>query len=122
MLVLMLVAIVLIGVAYADFCLVSNTAHFGICFKEVAEAEERRAGEEFAAAMGVEEVAEVVPPAVFEADAAGAEEVIPGSRDRTKADANGILDRPPRNPAPAWLLLDLEPVLELREKLAGAGN
>lgn len=105
MLVLMLIVIVLIGVAYADFCLVSNTAHFGICFEKVAEAEDRRAGEGLAAARNLEEVADVVPPAVFEAESAGEDSA-----------------RPPRNPAPAWLLLDLEPVLELHEELAGAGG
>ncbi len=42
MLVVMLIVVVLIGVAYADFCLVSNTAHFGICYGKVAEAEKRR--------------------------------------------------------------------------------
>ena len=121
MLVLMLIAIVLIGVAYADFCLVSNTAHFGICFGKVAEAEERRAGEGLAA-RDFEEVADVVPPAVLAAEAAGEGEVIPESLARIEADAKVIPVRPQRNPAPAWPVLDLEPVLELPEKLAGAGS
>lgn len=121
MLVFMLIVIVLIGVAYADFCLVSNTAHFGICFEKVAEAEERRTGDGLVAARDLEEVSDVVPPAVPEPESAGEEEVIPGSPPRTGDDANGIPVRPQRNPAPAWLLLDLEPVLELHEKLAEAG-
>ena len=122
MLVIMLIVIVLIGVAYADFCLVSNTAHFGICFEKVAEAEEKRAGEGLAAARDVEEAADVVAPAVFEAESVGEDEVIPGSLARNDANANRNPGRPPRNPAPAWLLLDLEPVLELHEELAGTGR
>lgn len=122
MLVFMLIVIVLIGVAYADFCLVSNTAHFGICFEKVAEAEERQAGERLTAAEGFEETADVVAPAVFEAESAGQDQVSPASLAQADADANRIPACPPRNPAPAWLLLDLEPVLELHEKLAEAGR
>jgi hypothetical protein len=121
MLVFMLIVIVLIGVAYADFCLVSNTAHFGICFEKVAEAEKRRTGDGLVAASDLEEVSDVVPLAVPEPESAGEEEVIPGSLPRTGDDANGIPVLPQRNPAPAWLLLDHEPVLELHEKLAEAG-
>ncbi|MGB5303761.1 MAG: hypothetical protein WBO43_11695 [Gemmatimonadota bacterium] len=119
MLVIMLIVIVLIGVAYADFCLVSNTAHFGICYGKVAEAEKRR---DLGQPVAVEDVEDVVPPAVFEATAAGEDRAIPGSLVRVDADAeaNGTPARPPRVPAPAWLLLDLGPVLELHEPLAGA--
>ena len=60
MLVVLLIVIVLMGVAYADMCLVSNTAHFGICYGKVAEDAESRAGKVIAAAEDVEEVAEVV--------------------------------------------------------------
>jgi len=124
MLVFMLIVIVLIGVAYADFCLVSNTAHFGICYGKVAEGEERRDLGRLVGVEEVEEIEDVVPPAVFEATVAGEDQAIPGSLVRADADAdadaNGTPARPPRTPAPAWLLLDLEPVLELHEKLAGA--
>ena len=40
MIVFMIVVIVLIGVVYADYCLIDNTAHFGRCYGTVAEAEE----------------------------------------------------------------------------------
>ncbi|MCL7960805.1 MAG: hypothetical protein M8861_11465 [marine benthic group bacterium] len=118
MLVVLLIVIVLMGVAYADMCLVSNTAHFGICYGKVAEDEERRAGKVIAAAEDVEEIAEVadvVPPAVFEAESAGEDRAIPESGTHTDDRAERIPARPQRSPAPAWLLLDLEPVLELRE-------
>jgi hypothetical protein len=119
MLVFMLIVIVLIGVAYADYCLIDNTAHFGICFSKLAEGEENRAGESLAA---VEDVEDVVPPAVFEATAAGQDQAIPASLAQADAEASEAPVGPPRNPAPAWLLLDLEPVLELHEELAGAGG
>ena len=92
MLVFIIIVTVLIGVAYADYCLIDNTAHFGICFGKVTEAEE-------AADRGPR------APAAVEAET-----------DR----ANGSPVRPPRNPAPAWLPLDLEPVLELYERGIGA--
>jgi len=117
MLIVMVIVIVLIGVAYADFCLVSNTAHFGMCYGKVAEAEERR---DLGQLVAVEDVEDVVPPAVFEATAAGEDQAIPRSPVRADAGANGTPARPPRVPAPAWLLLDLEPVLEQHEHLAGA--
>ena len=100
MLVFMIIVIVLIGVAYADFCLIDNTAHFGICFGKVTEAEEAREA-------GLLADAEVtVAPAVTE----------------PPAEARDAPVRPPRNPVPAWLLLDLEPVLELHEGWTGASN
>ena len=40
MLVFLIIAAVLIGLAYADFCLIDNTEHFGICFTKLAEAGE----------------------------------------------------------------------------------
>ena len=36
MIVIMIIVIVLIGVAYADYCLIDNTAHFGRCYGKVA--------------------------------------------------------------------------------------
>ena len=40
MLILMIIiCCVLIGLAYADYCLVDNTAHFGICYMKIADAE-----------------------------------------------------------------------------------
>ena len=114
MLVFMIIVIVLIGVAYADFCLIDNTAHFGICFGKLAEDEEERK-------LGPLNTAEdFVPPAVFEATAASEDQAVAAPLAPAHADANGTPAHPQRNPAPAWLLVDLEPVLELHEPLAGA--
>ena len=112
MLVFLLIVMVLIGVAYADYCLIDNTAHFGICFNKVAETEEARVD---ALRDEVEEIVAPAPEAPFAAD--------PDPRAPAWAPAppqtrNGIPVRPPRSPAPAWLLLELEPVLELHEGLA----
>jgi hypothetical protein len=114
MLVFMIIVIVLIGVAYADYCLIDNTAHFGICFGKLAEAEKEPKPGLFDA------VEDVVPPAVFEAAAASGNRVIPGPLTRTDTEEKGTPVRPQRNPAPAWLLPDLEPVLELHEGWKGA--
>ena len=100
MLVFIIIVTVLIGVAYADYCLIDNTAHFGICFGKVTEAEDARD-------VGFLADAEVpVAPAVAE----------------PSAEARDAPFRPLRNPAPAWLLLDLEPVLELHEGWTVASN
>ena len=40
MLILLIIICVLIGLAYADYCLVDNAAHFGITFNRIAEEEE----------------------------------------------------------------------------------
>ena len=114
MLVLMIIVIVLIGVAYADFCLIDNTAHFGICFGKLAEAEKEPSPGLFDA------VEDVGPPAVFEAKAASEDQAVAAPLAPAHADANATPVRPQRNPAPAWLLLDLEPVLELHEGWTGA--
>ena len=119
MLVFMLLVIVLIGVAYADFCLIDNTAHFGICFGKVAEAEEKQ---DVGLLVAVQDVEDVVPPAVFEAKAASEDQAVARPLAPAHAVANGTLVRPQRNPAPAWLLLDLEPVLELHEGWTGASS
>jgi len=109
MIVLLLIVMVLLGLAYADYCLVDNTAHFGICFAKVAEAEEARNE-----AAAIEAVAD---DAV--GDVAANEAVIPASaRPAGRMTDNGS-ERPvrsPLNPVPAWLLLELEPVLELSEE------
>ena len=119
MLVFMVLVIVLIGVAYADFCLIDNTAHFGICFGKVAEAEEVQ---DVGLLVAVQDVEDVVPPAVFEAKAASEDQAVAAPLALAHAVANGTLVRPQRNPAPAWLLLDLEPVLELHEGWTGASS
>ena len=107
MLVFMIIVIVLIGVAYADLCLIDNTAHFGICFGRAVEAEEsaaaRRLAEITAAERHVDEVQEEEPVTV------------PPAPDAAVDEQREVPLRPPRSPAPAWLLWDLEPVLELRE-------
>ena len=94
MLVFLIIVTVLIGLAYADYCLIDNTAHFGICFAKVAEAEEARE----------EEAAETVasPGDSFAAQA----DPLP--------DPAGCATQP-RLPiaVPEWLLLEMEPVLEL---------
>ena len=108
MLVFMIIVIVLIGVAYADLCLVDNTAHFGICFGKAAEAEESAAARRLAEVVEVERAAE---------EALEAEEpvIVPPAPEAASEGRPEAPSRPPRGPAPAWLLLDLEPVLELRD-------
>jgi hypothetical protein len=99
MLVFLIIAAVLIGLAYADFCLIDNTEHFGICFNKVAEAEETAAGVR----------AEAVASRARKVDVA------------SKVDVAGTADdlmsgRFRRRPVPeSLLLLELEPVLELHE-------
>jgi len=119
MLVFMVLVIVLIGVAYADFCLIDNTAHFGICFGKVAEAEERQ---DVGLLVAVQDVADVVPPAVFEARAVSEDQAVAALLAPAHADANGTPVRAQRNPAPGWLILDLEPVQELHEGWTGASS
>lgn len=121
MIVLLLIVMVLFGLAYADYCLVDNTEHFGICFAKVAEAEEARK-----AAASSEAVASIEAAASIEAvadgdvgDVAANEVVIPAeARPAAQLADNGSerLLRSPLSPVPAWLLLELEPVLELREE------
>ena len=119
MLVFMVLVIVLIGVAYADFCLIDNTAHFGICFGKVAEAEEKQ---DVGLLVAVQDVEDVVPPAVFKAPTASEDQAVAAPLAPAHADANATPVRPQRNPAPAWLLLDLGPVLELHEGWKGAAS
>jgi hypothetical protein len=109
MIVLLLIVMVLFGLAYADYCLVDNTEHFGICFAKVAEAEEARK-----AAASIEAVADGDV-----GDVAANEVVIPAeARPAAQLADNGSerLLRSPLSPVPAWLFLELEPVLELREQ------
>ena len=109
MIVVLLIVIVLFGLAYADYCLVDNTAHFGICFAKVAEAEEAR-----------NEVAAIEAVADSAVGDAAANEVgtTAEARPADRLAGNGS-ERPlhsPLSPVPAWLLLELEPILELREE------
>jgi hypothetical protein len=109
MIVVLLIVMVLLGLAYADYCLVDNTAHFGICFAKVAEAEESRSE-----AAAIEAVADGAV-----GDVAANEVVIPASAHPAARMADNGSEGPvrsPLNPVPAWLLLELEPVLELREE------
>jgi hypothetical protein len=93
MLVFMIVVIVLIGVAYADFCLIDNTAHFGICFGRVTAAEETRKEVE---------AATVVSPESSPAAAGMAAEV-------------DVPCLPARPASERLIFLEMEPVLELSE-------
>ena len=109
MIVVLLIVMVLLGLAYADYCLVDNTAHFGICFAKVAEAEEARKE-----AASIEAVADGAVGVV-----AANEVVIPAEARPAARLADNGSERPlrsPISPVPAWLLLELEPVLELREE------
>jgi hypothetical protein len=94
MLVFLIIVTVLIGIAYADYCLIDNTAHFGICFARVAEAEEARE----------EETAEAV---------ASRRDSFPAQAD-TPPDPHGC-ETPARLPVavPEWLFLEMEPLLGL---------
>jgi len=105
MLVFIIVVMVLIGLAYADYCLIDNTAHFGICYGTLAEAEESRASGSIREA-----------DAVASADTAGdaADRPLPGAAPSASGPGIDAARRPLRPPAPAWLLQDLEPVLELQ--------
>jgi hypothetical protein len=115
MIVLLLIVMVLFGLAYADYCLVDNTEHFGICFAKVAEAEEARK-----AAASSEAVASIEAVADSDMGDVAANEVVITAEARPAAQLadNGSerLLRSPLSPVPAWLFLELEPVLELREQ------
>ena len=113
MIVFMIVVIVLIGVVYADYCLIDNTAHFGRCYGKVAEAEE-----DLAAGLQADANETVAPPTVEPVEALEA----PGDALETPGEANGIPSFPPRNPAHEWLLLELEPVLDLHEERTGTSG
>lgn len=79
MLVLMIIICVLIGLAYADYCLIDNTAHFGICYMQIADTELEPEVDGTAAELGPDaedtwddEREVVVPPAVGVIDIAAA--------------------------------------------------
>jgi len=103
MLIFLIIVIVLIGLAYADYCLIDNTAHFGICYGKVAEAEESRRE---AADSEADEAAASRPAIPAQARPAA----------RPPGDGGERPLRCPPGPAPAWLLFELEPVLGLREE------
>jgi len=106
MLIFIIIVMVLIGLAYADYCLIDNTAHFGICYGKLAEAEESRAN-------GSIREADAVAPADTAGDAA--DRPLPGAAGLASEPGIEAAHRPLRLPAPAWLLQDLEPVLELQQ-------
>ena len=113
MLVFLIIAAVLIGLAYADFCLIDNTEHFGTCFKKLADAGEAQLRErtETVASMwnSSAEQTEVVPPSTGGMESAD-------ERGTDAAADNGKSTYLRRRPVPEpLLLLDLEPVLELYE-------
>ena len=113
MLVFLIVAAVLIGLAYADFCLIDNTEHFGICFTKLAEAGEARAEKQTEAVASLwnslAEQAEVVPPST------GTTEWADDSGVDATADGGKSPYLRPRPVPESLLRLDLEPVLELFE-------
>jgi len=106
MLIFIIIVMVLIGLAYADYCLIDNTAHFGICYGKLAEAEESRAN-------GSIREADAAAPADTTGDAA--DPPLPGAAALASEPGSEAARRPLRLPAPAWLLQDLEPVLELQQ-------
>ena len=109
MIVVLLIVIVLFGLAYADYCLVDNTEHFGICFAKVAEAEDARNEAAAIEAIADGAVGDVAPNEV---------EITSDARPAAPLADNGS-ERPlrsPLSPVPAWLHLELEPVFELREE------
>jgi hypothetical protein len=113
MLVFLIIAAVLIGLAYADFCLIDNTEHFGMCFKKAAEAGAARAEKQAKTVASMwnssAEQTEVVPPSTGGMESAD-------ERGTDAAADNGKSTYLRRRPVPEpLLLLDLEPVLELYE-------
>jgi hypothetical protein len=62
MLVLLIIICVLIGLAYADYCLVDNTAHFGITFQRIADEEESFTAR-LAHAVSIEKAVDETPAA-----------------------------------------------------------
>lgn len=113
MLVFLIIAAVLIGLAYADFCLIDNTEHFGICFTKLAEAGEAGVKEQTEAVASLwnslAEQADVVPPST------GGTEFADESEARATTDAGKSPYLRPRPVPEPLLLLDREPVLELYE-------
>jgi len=116
MLLFMIVIAVLMGLAYADYCLVDNTEHFGICLGRAARAEQERftrlepedLAAEAAAPEGLESAdIEIVEPAVT-----------PAARTAIQPARVPVTVPPANLPAvdAAWLLLEMGPVLELREE------
>lgn len=113
MLVFIIVAAVLIGLAYADYCLVDNTEHFGICFakamqppqgKDALYEAERLEAEGEARSSGAQSDVEIAAvAAVITTAGRGAERASVASH------------RPPAAPVPTWLLREPAPVLELLE-------
>jgi hypothetical protein len=105
MLVFLIIAAVLIGLAYADFCLIDNTEHFG-----AGEAQLRERTETVASMWNyLAEQAEVVPPAT-----GGTESADENGTSAAADHGKSPYLRPRPVPEPL-LLLDLEPVLELYE-------
>ena len=109
MIVVLLIVMVLFGLAYADYCLVDNTEHFGICFAKMAEAEEARKE-----AAAIEAIADGTVGDVTANGVAVPAEARPAARLADNGSERPV--RSPVNPVPAWLLLELEPVLELSEE------
>jgi hypothetical protein len=116
MLLFLIIVAVLIGVAYADFCLIDNTAHFGVCFGKVAEAEQARID-----ALR-DAVDETVAPAAGAACAEKPDPGLPAWLSPSPTPQDGTRVPPPPRPAAVWLLPELEPVLELREGWQGAAT
>jgi hypothetical protein len=94
----MIIAAVLIGLAYADYCLVDNTEHFGMSLGRAAEG-----GQEGFSRL------ERLEPEVSEAETEIRERE-PAWILETVTEARGA------EAEPAWLLLELGPILELREE------
>lgn len=128
MLVLLIIIVaVLIGLAYADYCLIDNTAHFGITFTKVAEAEEARTALEAAFEAAKEKTAEFDESEVLVPPAADVPELLEApaiaARGRNKAPANVAKVPPPRRPGSGGRRGGAQPVLpSVDAGVAAIGN
>jgi hypothetical protein len=113
MLVFIIVAAVLIGLAYADYCLVDNTEHFGICFAKAMQSPQGRDALYAAERLEAEGEARSAR-AESDVEVAAVAEVV-ATAGRGAERASGASHRPPVAPVPTWLLREPAPVLELLE-------
>lgn len=117
MLIFLIIAAVLIGIAYADYCLIDNTEHFGISFTKAAEGPEGSKANDSrteARSGAAESLWNSLATRASE-DRAGQP---PDTRETETVGGGAEWEptRPRTRPRPDPLvLLELEPVLELHE-------